>query len=90
MPAGKNKKQTARHDGGVSRICYYCGGVGARCRDHMHRMAHRRCIPKQSARSIEELDRAWREESVHGPAITSKTSMGHLKTAKFSMNRERK
>jgi hypothetical protein len=36
------------------------------------------------------LDREWRDESFLGPAITSKTSMGHLKSAKFSLNKEPK
>lgn len=51
--------------------------------------------PKQkrqgiSAEQAERLDRLWRAESFHGPAITSKTSMGHLRSAKFSVNKEPK
>lgn len=36
----------------------------------------------------EKFEREWREETFHGPAITSKTSMGHLRTTKFTMNKE--
>lgn len=90
MPTGKNKRQTARHDGGKSRICVYCGGVGARSRNHFHQLAHRRCIPKQRTVPIEQLEKDWREESLLGPRITSKTSMGHLKMTKFSMSKEPK
>lgn len=89
MPAGKNNRQTARHDGSKSRICVYCGGVGARCRNHNHQLAHRRCIPKQRPVPV---DRALAEfdEGLHGPPITSKTSMGHLRTTKFTMSKEPK
>jgi hypothetical protein len=48
---------------------------------------------KQNSISNEEaerLDREWREEGLHGPAITSKTSMGHLKSEKFALNKEPK
>jgi hypothetical protein len=90
MPAGRNKIQTKRHDGGKSRVCVYCGGVGARSRNHFHQHAHRRCIPKQRSLSIEEAEKVYREEALLGPAITSKTSMHHLKTTKFSLSRERK
>lgn len=89
MPAGRNKRQTKRHDGGKSRICVYCGLVGARSRNQFHQIAHRRCIPKQRARSPQELEREWREEALLGPSITSKTSMGHLRTTKFSLNKEK-
>lgn len=86
MPAGTNKKQTQRHDGGKSRICVYCEKVGARSRNQFHQLAHRRCIPKQPTRRPEDLA----EEFLSGPRITSKTSMGHLKMTKFSMSKEPK
>lgn len=43
MPSGRNKKQTPRHDGGKSRVCRYCGQVGARVIDYGG-FVHRRCI----------------------------------------------
>jgi hypothetical protein len=43
MPAGRNKKQTPRHDGSKSRVCRFCGCVGARVIDHGG-FVHRRCV----------------------------------------------
>lgn len=43
-----------------------------------------------SQEEAERMDREWREESFHGPAITSKTSMGHLRMTKFALNKEPK
>lgn len=42
MPSG-HKGQTKRHDGGKSRVCRFCGGVGARVVDHGG-FVHRRCV----------------------------------------------
>jgi hypothetical protein len=89
MPAGR-KGQTKRNDGGKSRVCVYCGGVGARSRNSFHQRAHRRCIPKQRSLTIEEAEKVYREEALLGPAITSKTSMGHIKTTRFGLNKEAK
>ncbi len=33
----------ARHDGGTSRVCIHCGGVGCRTRT-LDGWAHRRCL----------------------------------------------
>lgn len=55
MPAGANKKQTQRHDGGTSRVCRFCGGVGARVIYGLDggkiAYVHRRCVgpkPKEN------------------------------------------
>ena len=53
--------------------------------------AHRRCVgpvPKQKPLSLEEVERDFASEGLTGPAVTSKTSMHHLKTTKFSLSDE--
>jgi len=43
-----------------------------------------------SQEEAERLERLWRDESFMGPEVTSKTSMGHLRTERFSLNKEPK